>query len=82
MSDLSNISTRELAKDYFESYMDIARCELALLYSDTETNNHEKLTDRLNGNKDIVLIIRRELHNRDDMSVYAERQFVLGAFSL
>ena len=80
--NLSHITNRELVHDYFESYMDIARCELALLYPySSVSNNHEKLTDRLNANQDIVLIIRRELRNRKDTSLFEERELILGAFT-
>ena len=82
MADIAHITTRELVHDYLESYMDIARCELALLYPySSVSNNHEKLTDRLNANKDIVLIIARELRNREDTSLFDERELILGEFS-
>jgi hypothetical protein len=91
MSDLSNISTRELAKDYLESYMDIARCELMVLYPDKTINRYsgiyrdvdtEDVIDRLKANQRIVSVIRKELRARDDLSLFAKRQLVLGAFSL
>ena len=78
---IASIPNRELVHDYFESYMDIARCELALCYPDTMNNNHEKLTDRLNGNKDIVGVIMRELCSRGNTSVFDEREFILGEFT-
>lgn len=78
----SHITDRELVHDYLESYMDIARCELALLYPySSASNNHEKLTDRLNSNKNIVGIIVRELAARKDTSLFDEREMILGVFT-
>ena len=78
---LSHITTGELVHDYLESYMDIARCELALLYPDSVVNNHETMTDRLNSNKHIVLTIVHELSTRKDTTLFDRRELILGTFT-
>ena len=61
--------------------MDIARCELALLYPDNMINNHTDIQKRLDGNKAIVTIIALELCARKDVSLFDERELVLGEFT-
>ena len=82
MSDIAKIPTGQLVHDYLESYMDIARCELALIYSSGDPKREvDKLRRRLDGNRRIVVTILAELSTRGDMSLFDERELILGRFS-
>jgi len=75
---IHDITTDELVHDYLESYMDIARCELAMLLPEYSST---KVQDRLVANKDIAYVILNELNNRRDTSLFNRREMVLGKFS-
>ena len=81
MSRIAQIPTSELVHDYLESYMDIARCELALRYPDSVVNRHADIRQRLEANQGIVYIIVAELAERKDTSLFDERELILGRFS-
>ena len=76
---IHEIPTNELIRDYLESYMDMARCELAMLLPSYVSS---KIQDRLDGNKSIVVVILHELSNREDVSLFDRREIVLGGFSV
>ena len=80
MTHIHKIETSELIHDYLEYYMDIARLELALLMP--EYYHPEHVSDRLDGNKDIVKVIARELASRGDTSLFDRHDLVLGGFSM
>ena len=82
MADISKIPTSQLVHDYLESYMDIARCELALLYPDSTTNSHIDIQFRLDANRGIVDVIAHELCNRENFGVFDRRELILGEFSV
>ena len=73
---ISEIPTSELVHDYLESYMDIARCELAVLLPDYDAQM------RLDGNKRIARVILKELGKRGDTTLFDRREIILGKFSL
>jgi len=79
MAEISNISTDELIKDYLESYMDMARCELAKQLPEF---NHDESHKRSRANRMIVSVIVEELANRHSTELFDERHIILGAFSI
>ena len=76
MSDIATIPTGQLVHDYLESYMDIARLELAMRLEPSM-----KVEKRLRGNRRIVRVIVNELARRGDTTLYDRRELVLGEFS-
>ena len=78
MADISKIQTRQLVHDYLESYMDIARCELATRLLDYDSPD---VRERLSVNRGIVDVIVTELARREDKSLFVRRELVLGEFS-
>ena len=79
MMGVQEIPTSELVHDYLESYLDMARCELAVLlpaYKSSEVQH------RLDGNRTIVSTILKELNNRNDATLFDRRDLILGKFSI
>ncbi len=76
--NIKQIPTSELVHDYLESYMDIARLELAMYYREY---SHASVVNRLAVNKKIANKIVEELARRDDKSLFDRRELILGEFS-
>ena len=72
---ISEMPTSELVHNYLESYMDIARCELAVRLD-------MPASDRLIANGAIVTAIAIELARRGDTTLFDRRDIILGAFQL